>query len=84
MGVDRIWDNWFAIGDWINHNLNGDLTGFQKADQLWSSLQSKMANFIIDHGGHAEYYSQPSIKARPSWSEVEKFLKGTVTFDNKR
>ena len=65
MGVDRIWDDWFSIGDWLNHNLNGELTGFQKADQLWQSLQSKMANFVIDNGGHAEYYSDHSITARP-------------------
>lgn len=70
----------FLLAIWINHNLNSDITGFQKADQLWSSLQSKMANFIINNGGQAEYYSQPSIKARPFWNEVREYLKGNIDF----
>ncbi|HRN72744.1 MAG TPA: hypothetical protein PLM81_06430 [Ginsengibacter sp.] len=80
IGVDRIWDNWFVLGDFVNQYVLGNLSGFQRADQLWSSLQSKMALFIIDHGGHAEYYSPPSIIARPKWKDVADYLKGTIDF----
>lgn len=80
MGVDRVWDNWFVLGDIINRYALGDYSGFEKADQLWSSLQSKMAQFIVDNGGHAEYYSNRSIKARPKWKEVDKFLMGQFDY----
>lgn len=80
MGVDRIWDDWFVLGDVLNQYALSQFSGFDQADKLWGSLQSKMASFIIDHGGHAEYYSKPSIIARPKWNDVSDYLKGSFDF----
>jgi hypothetical protein len=38
MGVDRISDEVFALGDWLNHRLAGNPTGFEIADKLWRNM----------------------------------------------
>lgn len=79
MGVDRIWDQAFSFGDWVKERATKK-SGFDDADKLWSSLQSKMIKFISDNGGSASFYSTPKIVARPKWNDVEDYLKGCIDF----
>lgn len=79
MGVDRIWDGTFAFGNWLKEKATKQ-NGFDEADKLWTSLQTKMIKFITDNGGSATYYSRPRIIARPKWDQVERFLKGEISF----
>lgn len=79
MGVDRIWDASFYLGDLI-YKLTTKQSGFDKADKLWSSLQTKMIQFISDNGGSATYYSKKKIVARPKWNLVESNLRGETDF----
>ncbi|MGG9961875.1 hypothetical protein [Ferruginibacter sp. SUN106] len=81
MGVDRISDEIFALGDWLNHKLAGNPTGFEIADKLWRNMQTKFIQFVISQGGQASFYSVPEIKARPKWNEVDQFLKGFQTWE---
>lgn len=79
MGVDRIWDQAFSFGNWVKEHATKK-SGFDDADKLWSSLQQKMIQFIIDNGGQAGFYSKPRIIARPKWNQVERYLKGEIKF----
>jgi len=76
MGVDRISDWSFVLGDWVTFK-----SVFPGADSLWSSMQDNMINFINTHGGHAELYHQRSYTARPDYDFVKDFLDGRITLD---
>ena len=79
MGVDRAWDGTFNLGN-IIFKLATKQSGFDKADELWSSLQSKMIQFIEHNGGSATHYSKQKIIARPKWVQVERYLKCEINF----
>jgi hypothetical protein len=57
--------------------VNNMFVHFSVPDDLWESMQTKMANFINTHGGSATVGS--SFIARPRWSVVKDFLKGNKT-----
>ena len=82
MGVDRISRTIFANGDGFL-SLFGP-NGFEKADLLWNGMQSKVINFITANNGSAVLYTRPDYKIRPKWSDIEDFLKGTITFTQLR
>lgn len=72
-GVDRFTFNflnysatWFAEG-----------IGFNKADELWSSFQTKISQFVNNGGGQSVII--PSTKYRPSWIKIRNYIKGTET-----
>ena len=73
MGVDRAWD-------WIFDRGNIVVKGFESADSLWSSLQNGMIQFIQTNNGSATFYSSHNTIARPKWSDVEEYLKGSIDF----
>ncbi len=81
MAVDRMSDWEFALGDWINHEVAGNATGFEQADLLWENIQKNMINFINANGGHSEYYTRPSVKARPQYADVRDYLKGLISWE---
>lgn len=56
-------------------------TGFEKADELWTSIQENLLNFINSHNGMASFYANKNIIARPYWTDVKEYLKGSITFD---
>jgi len=71
MGVDRTWD-------WSTEKMNQMFNGFGRADSLWTNVQKNLKDFINNNGGVASYYAQPRYIARPKWSDVKDFLKGTI------
>lgn len=71
--VDRAWD-------WIFNAGNKVLRGFESADNLWTSLQNGMIQFIQANGGSASFYSKKNTIARHRWSDMEDFLKGDIDF----
>jgi hypothetical protein len=71
MGVDR-------TSNWVFSTLNTLGTGFAEADKLWGSIQTKMAAFINNNGGQA--VKQTPVIARPNWKNVDKYLRGQITF----
>jgi hypothetical protein len=79
MGVDRISDWLFASGAWL-HDVITQSPPFGAADDLWTSVQQKMVNFINNSpGGQAYLYTTPSIKARPKYSsDLKDYLLGTI------
>ncbi len=79
MGVDRIWDGTTALGNWIMDQVSNQ-DGFDQADDLWSSMQQGLIQFIHDNGGSASYYSNHNSIARPKWADVEEYLKGNIDF----
>ena len=79
MGVDRIWDDTFAFGNWFGGRATKE-SGFDAADDLWSSLQEGMIQFIQGNEGTSSYYSNHNSIARPKWKDVEKYLKEDFDF----
>ena len=71
MGVDR-------QSDWMFSLANAFNTSFDKADELWSSIQRNMANFIKNQGGVATALSP--VVARPKWDDVKDYLLGNISF----
>ncbi len=69
-GVDRI-TNWDAT---LIQQLAQ--VPFTQADYLWSSFQSKIANFVNQRQGNATV--NPPQKHRPDWSIVKGVLDGTL------
>jgi len=72
-GVDRTWDFWMA-------SLNSFETGFNKSDELWNNVQNKMIKYIEDNGGHAVFYSNKKVSARPKYKDVVEYLMGIIPF----
>jgi hypothetical protein len=70
MGVDRIED---YLTDRIARRI-----GLNGADALWQTMQNKMVNFINQNGGQSSFYTEPYIKARPKWQDVEQFLRKEI------
>ena len=75
-GVDRFTFNflnysatWFAEG-----------IGFNKADDLWSSFQTKISQFVNNGGGQSSII--PSVKYRPNWITIRDYMKGKVTLNS--
>lgn len=79
MGVDRTWDFWDAI-------INQWDFGFNEADALWSGVQDQIIQFcnFPANMGQASLFAQRSYIARPRWSDVEKFLRKEITFQQLR
>lgn len=71
MGVDR-------TTDWFFGFLNSFDWGFSAADALWTNVQTKMVNYINNNGGQA--YVQAPVIARPKWNQVDRYLRGEITF----
>lgn len=67
--VDRVTG---TLDEWINDVFGGPT--FSGADELWTSMQNKIANYINSHGGTATV--QPSQAYRPNWDKVKKYLTG--------
>ncbi|MFY7883721.1 MAG: hypothetical protein ACOVOV_02615 [Dolichospermum sp.] len=74
MGVDR-------ITDFYGQTFNLLRYGYERADKLWTRIQSKIISTFTQVGGEFKFYSNKNIKARPKWEFVEKFFKGDITFD---
>jgi len=80
--VDRV-----TTGFWDLLNDLGELTpiipsGFESADNLWRSLQTKMANFIVANGGKAgSTAGVGEVTYRPPWILWKEFLKGNITLE---
>ena len=49
--------------------LASDILTFPKADQLWRSLQAKMAAYVIANGGAAQI--TPPFSVRNPWTAVQ-------------
>ncbi len=77
MGVDRISGPLFAG---INAVLANTI--FKNADDLWINIQGNLAKYITDQGGQASAtsYSNGTIKARPRWEEVSRYLMGGINY----
>ncbi len=71
MGVDR-------TANWVFSLLNTLGTGFNAADKLWGNIQDMMVAYIKSHGGQA--VKQKPVIARPNWRNVDKYLRGQITF----
>ena len=78
MGVDRTWDWFDGLGNTGNY-------GFQKADELWQSVQQNIVSRINSGNelikGEATFYSKRYHTSRPYWDEVKRFLKKQINFD---
>jgi len=57
-------------------------TGFNKADELWKSVQQNLIAYINSPtaGGEASFYSRRSYNSRPRWEDVKRFLKKEISF----
>lgn len=73
MGVDR-------TSNFFSDIANGLFGGFEKGDSLWISVIDNMLLFINNNGGQSNYYSQKNYTARPVWSEVRRYLKKEISF----
>lgn len=72
MGVDRAWD-------WMDAIFETEI--FDGSDNLWSNMQSNFISFINSlPGGSASIFSRSHIIARPFYEQVDKYLKGKITF----
>jgi len=74
-GVDRMttWD--VATFQYLHDNANSIIAGpYDKGDELWSSFQRKLADFINSNGGSAGV-GNPEI-LRPDWDRVKEVLEG--------
>ncbi|MDM1296538.1 hypothetical protein HX021_19810 [Sphingobacterium sp. N143] len=67
-GVDRLTDNFGAV----LQQLSG--TPFTKADQLWTSFQEMVSEYVNQHGGSAAI-AQQEIH-RPNWALVKDVIDG--------
>jgi hypothetical protein len=81
-GVDRITTNLFEIGDNLASSLSS--SGFEKADILWRSLQTKMMMFINANGGNATYYSNNETILRPYWFTIKQYLRNEISLEQLR
>jgi hypothetical protein len=79
MGVDRISKNAFVFGSFIQDALLGN-SGFDDADQLWTSMQENMINYINIHGGTAINYTRRNFIVRPKYDKIKDYLNGTITY----
>ena len=78
MGVDRISLNIFVAGSNF-FDLFGN-SGFEDADLLWTGMQTNMINYINSNGGSAQNYSRTNYIVRPKYEDIDKFLKGLITY----
>ncbi|WP_456438962.1 hypothetical protein [Psychroserpens sp.] len=69
-GVDRFESNFdYNIADYMESGAP-----FSGADNLWTSFQTKLQNFVNDNGGLGN--SIPQSINRPNWSDVKDVLQG--------
>ncbi|MFA0961113.1 hypothetical protein AB9P05_04875 [Roseivirga sp. BDSF3-8] len=77
-GVDRI----MAGSDEAVANLSEILRGynavFDSADDLWSSFQDKVSEFVNEHGGTATVPEIRNSGARIDYYKIEAYLKGEI------
>jgi hypothetical protein len=81
-GVDRITTNLFEIGDNLMSSLSS--SGFEEADALWRTLQTKMMMFINSNGGNAGYYSNNETILRPDWFIIKRYLRNEISLQQLR
>ncbi|HRJ30971.1 MAG TPA: hypothetical protein PLV21_16315 [Cyclobacteriaceae bacterium] len=74
-GVDRATG---YIDDFLQENWN---LIFGKADELWSSLQVGIANYVNSHGGNANISQDNTKTFRPNWDRVRDYLNYNATID---
>lgn len=65
-GVDRITTQFNATAQYFTNSVFGG------ADKLWSSFQTKLANYVNQNGGQASIV--PPIKHRVDWDLVKSYL----------
>lgn len=80
MGVDRLTNGAMAMGNAVMTFFTGQ-SGFEQADVLWRSLQTKMIDFINQNGGNARQYDNSEIVVRTKFNEINSYLNGTMTFE---
>ncbi|WP_374446544.1 hypothetical protein [Epilithonimonas sp.] len=70
-GVDR-------VNSWVFNNFDTENNpAFQGADNLWTNMQLKVANFVNKNGNDGIALIPDAIKYRPNWSDINGYLKGT-------
>ena len=71
-GADRLTNYGQALIGLVTKAAAGKELQFTQADQLWKSLQTKVAAFVNSHGAHATI--NPPITNRPKWSDVKQAI----------
>ncbi|KMQ68300.1 hypothetical protein ACM44_14670 [Chryseobacterium koreense CCUG 49689] len=75
-GVDRFTFNFLNYSStWISESI-----GFDNADSLWESFQTKMFNFVKDNHGTSEIV--PKTVYRPSWIKIRNYMKGKESLNS--
>lgn len=74
-GVDRATGH---IDNLVQQNLG---TVFTKADELWTSFQQGISNYVNSHGGVAVITPDNKITAKPNWDKVRDYLNYNATID---
>jgi hypothetical protein len=72
-GVDRATGH---IDDYAQENWDAI---FSKSDQLWSSFQEGIKNYVNSHGGNATVTQESKVYHRPDWVDYADYLNGTVS-----
>jgi hypothetical protein len=72
-GVDRATGH---IDDYAQENWDAI---FSEADQLWSSFQEGIKNYVNSHGGNASVTPENKVYHRPDWVDYADYLNGTVS-----
>lgn len=70
-GVDRVSKIWDEDTPILNFLVEKAV--FTGADRLWLDMQTKLRNYVNDHGGSAIVV--PSVRNRPNYDKVKKYLK---------
>jgi len=77
-GVDRFTFNLLNYSaTWTAEGI-----GFNKADDLWSSFQTKIADYVNKPGSGGNASIIPSVKYRPSWINIRNYIKGKATLNS--
>ena len=71
-GVDRLTSSFDQLFSTLSKVVYDDGIQFEKADELWRSMQKGIADFINGNGGNAEV--KPPQTKRPDWEEVKDVL----------
>jgi len=74
-GVDRATG---YIDDFLQENWD---VIFSKADELWSSLQQGIVNYVNSNGGNAMISQDNTKTFRPNWDKVRDYLNYNTSID---
>ena len=72
-GIDRTTGYVDQVLQWNTNKV------FEDTEQLWTSLQNKVRDYVNSHGGSASVNASNTVIARPRWYHVEEYLNGTKT-----